>query len=698
MYHAIVFLPLLGAIIAALITLAGARARYPSGPPDAGAEDHAHGPVDESHAHGAPSPHGAHAVLDASHGEPDVPQPAAAGSRAAELVTTVFLFASMLLSWFAFVDVGFGHHDSHVAIFSWMTSGDLKVDWALRIDTLTVVMLVVVTTISSFVHLYSIGYMADDPFRPRFFSYLSLFTFAMLMLVTADNLVQLFFGWEGVGLMSYLLIGFWYQKPEANAAAIKAFVVNRIGDFGFSLGIFAVFLMTGAVDFDTVFAQAPALTGKTIHFLSWDVDALTLICLLLFMGAMGKSAQFLLHTWLPDAMEGPTPVSALIHAATMVTAGVFMVARLSPLFELAPNAQTFVTFIGATTAFFAATIGLVQNDIKRIIAYSTCSQLGYMFVAMGTGAYSVGMFHLFTHAFFKALLFLGSGSVILAMHHEQDIRHMGGLKDKIPFTYWTMVIGTLALTGFPLTAGYFSKDAIIEAAYVSTNPMALYAFGMTVIAAALTAFYSWRLIFLTFHGAPHDHHHYEEARESPMVMLIPLGFLAVGSIFAGYPFKDLFVGHGVAEFFRDSLKFGPNNHILEDMHHIPYLASIAPTVMMAIGFVIAWEFYIRRPELPVELARQQAPLYRFLLNKWYFDEIYDFLLVRPTLWLGRVLWKYGDGWVIDGLGPDGISARVLDVTRGVVRLQTGYLYHYAFAMLIGVAALITWFMFGGRVG
>jgi NADH-quinone oxidoreductase subunit L len=698
MYYAIVFLPLLGAIIAALITLAGARARYSGEPPDAGAEDHAHGRVDESHARAAPSPHGPHAVLDASQGEPDAPQPPAAGSRAAELVTTVFLFASMVLSWFAFADVGFGHHDSHGAIFSWMTSGDLKVDWALRIDTLAVVMLVVVTTISSFVHLYSIGYMADDPFQPRFFSYLSLFTFAMLMLVTADNLVQLFFGWEGVGLMSYLLIGFWYQKPEANAAAIKAFIVNRIGDFGFSLGIFAVFLMTGAVDFDTVFAQAPALTGKTIHFLSWDVDALTLICLLLFMGAMGKSAQFLLHTWLPDAMEGPTPVSALIHAATMVTAGVFMVARLSPLFELAPNAQTFVTFIGATTAFFAATIGLVQNDIKRIIAYSTCSQLGYMFVAMGTGAYSIGMFHLFTHAFFKALLFLGSGSVILAMHHEQDIRHMGGLKDKIPFTYWTMVIGTLALTGFPLTAGYFSKDAIIEAAYVSTNPMALYAFGMTVIAAALTAFYSWRLIFMTFHGSPHDRHHYEEARESPVVMLIPLGFLAAGAIFAGYPFKDLFVGHGVAEFFRESLKFGPTNHILEDMHHIPYLASIAPTVMMAIGFVIAWEFYIRRPELPAELARQQEPLYKFLLNKWYFDELYDFLVVRPTLWLGRVLWKYGDGWVIDGLGPDGISARVLDVTRGVVRLQTGYLYHYAFAMLIGVAALITWFMFGARVG
>ena len=610
----------------------------------------------------------------------------------------MFLFASMLLSWFAFADVGFGHHDSRVALFPWMVSGDLKIEWALRIDTLTAVMLVVVTTISAFVHLYSIGYMEEDPYRPRFFSYLSLFTFAMLMLVTADNLVQLFFGWEGVGLMSYLLIGFWYHKPEANAAAIKAFIVNRVGDFGFALGIFAVFMMTGAIDFDTVFAQAPSLTGKTIHFLAWDVDALTLICLLLFMGAMGKSAQFLLHTWLPDAMEGPTPVSALIHAATMVTAGVFMVARLSPLFELAPNAQTFVTFIGATTAFFAATIGLVQNDIKRIVAYSTCSQLGYMFVAMGTGAYSVGMYHLFTHAFFKALLFLGSGSVILAMHHEQDIRHMGGLKDKIPFTYWTMVIGTLALTGFPLTAGYFSKDAIIEAAFVGKNPMALYAFVMTVVAAALTAFYSWRLIFVTFHGSPHDHHHYSEARESPMVMLVPLGFLAAGSIFAGFPFKDVFAGNGVAEFFRESLKFAASNHVLEDMHHVPYLIAMLPTLMMALGFVVAWEFYIRRPELPVELARQHEPLYKFLLNKWYFDEIYDFLIVRPTLWLGRVLWKLGDGWLIDGLGPDGISARVLDVTRGAVRLQTGYLYHYAFAMLIGVAALVTWFMFGGRVG
>src|SRR6187401_3596434 len=694
MVQAIVFLPLLGAILAGLIAIFGAHARNPSG--DA-VEHHDDGHGHGAHAH-ASDAHDDHGHDDHGHDDHHVAEPPAAGSRAAEFITTGLLLVSAALSWIALVDVGFMHHDLRIGLFSWINSGDLQVAWALRIDTLTAVMLVVVNTVSSLVHLYSIGYMDEDPNRPRFFGYLSLVTFAMLMLVTADNLVLLFFGWEGVGLASYLLIGFWYQKPSANAAAIKAFVVNRVGDFGFALGIFAVYMLLKSTDFETIFAGAPGLSGKTINFFGWHADALTLTCLLLFMGAMGKSAQFLLHTWLPDAMEGPTPVSALIHAATMVTAGVFMVARLSPLFELAPNAQAVVMFIGASTAFFAATVGLVQNDIKRIVAYSTCSQLGYMFVAMGAGAYSVGMFHLFTHAFFKALLFLGSGSVIYAMHHEQDIRKMGGLWRKIPFTYSVMVIGTLALTGFPLTAGYFSKDAIIESAYVAHNPFAFYAFAMTVIAAGLTSFYSWRLIFKTFHGEPHDQHHYEAAHEAPMWMLVPLGFLAVGAIFAGYPFKALFVGHGVAEFFRDSLKFGPNNHILEDMHHIPYLASIAPTVMMAIGFVIAWEFYIRRPELPVELARQQAPLYRFLLNKWYFDEIYDFLLVRPTLWLGRVLWKYGDGWVIDGLGPDGISARVLDVTRGVVRLQTGYLYHYAFAMLIGVAALITWFMFGGRVG
>ena len=572
-----------------------------------------------------------------------------------------------MLSWIAFWQVGFGHQDERIRLFTWIISADLKVDWALRIDTLTAVMLVVVTTVSALVHLYSIGYMAEDPYRPRFFAYLSLFTFAMLALVTADNLAQMFFGWEGVGLASYLLIGFWYHKPEANAAAIKAFVVNRVGDFGFALGIFAVFMMTQSIDFDTIFAQAPSLTGKTIDFFGWHADALTLICLLLFMGAMGKSAQFLLHTWLPDAMEGPTPVSALIHAATMVTAGVFMVARLSPLFELAPNAAAFVTLVGATTAFFAATVGLVQNDIKRIVAYSTCSQLGYMFVAMGVGAYSVGMFHLFTHAFFKALLFLGSGSVIMAMHHEQDIRNMGGLKNKIPFTYWCMVIGTLALTGFPLTAGYFSKDAIIEAAYSGHNPFAIYGFVMTVIAAGMTAFYSWRLIYKTFHGAPHDQHHYEAAHESPLVILIPLGVLAIGSLGAGFAFKEFFAGHEVEHFFRESLKQG---HIIEAMHRraVRRRAGCRP-LMMALGWGIAAYMYLLHPEIAPRLARQHDALYRFLLNKWYFDELYDLIFVRPALWLGRVFWKGGDGYVIDGFGPDGVSARVLDVTRNVVRLQ-----------------------------
>ncbi len=414
------------------------------------------------------------------------------------------------------------------------------------------------------------------------------------------------------------------------------------------------------------------------------------------MGAMGKSAQFLLHTWLPDAMEGPTPVSALIHAATMVTAGVFMVARLSPLFSLAPDAQVFVTIIGATTAMFAATVALVQTDIKRVIAYSTCSQLGYMFVAMGVGAYSVGMFHLFTHAFFKALLFLGAGSVIHAMHHEQDMRNMGGLKDRIPFTYIVMLVGTLALTGFPLTAGYFSKDAIIEAAFVSHSPVALYAYICTVGAALLTSFYSWRLIFKTFHGEPHDRIHWRDAHESPMVMLIPLAFLAFGSVFAGLPFKEIFAGHGVEGFFGTSLTFGKDNKVLEEMHHVPLTFAMLPTAMMALGFIVAWHFYIRRPDIPVELARQHEVLYKFLLNKWYFDEIYDALIVNPTKRLGYLLWKGGDGWLIDGFGPDGVSARVLDVTRNVVRLQSGYLYHYAFAMLIGAAIFITWFMFAFR--
>lgn len=685
MVQAIVFLPLLGAILAGIIAVFGAHGRCPS---DDTVEHHddAHGA--DAHASDA---HDAHAD-DHGHDDHHATEPPAAGSRAAELITTGLLFVSAALSWVVLVDVGFLHHDARIALFPWINSGDLQVAWSLRVDTLTAVMLVVVTTVSSLVHLYSIGYMDEDPYRPRFFGYLSLFTFAMLMLVTADNLVQLFFGWEGVGLMSYLLIGFWYQKPSANAAAIKAFVVNRVGDFGFLLGIFAIFALVGSIDFETIFHAAPGLTGKTVDFLGWHADALTLTCLLLFMGAMGKSAQFLLHTWLPDAMEGPTPVSALIHAATMVTAGVFMVARLSPLFELAPNAQAVVMFFGATTAFFAATVGLVQNDIKRIVAYSTCSQLGYMFVAMGAGAYSVGMFHLFTHAFFKALLFLGSGSVIYAMHHEQDIRMMGGLKDRIPYTYFVMVIGTLALTGFPLTAGYFSKDAIIESAYASGNPLAFYGFLMTVVAAGLTSFYSWRLIFKTFHGEPHDQEHYEAAHESPLWMLIPIGILAAGSIFAGFPFKELFAGHGVEEFFRDSVKMNP--HIIEEMHHIPQAVALLPTAMMVIGFVISWLFYIRRPYIPVELANDHQMLYQFLLNKWYFDELYDLIFVRPIKWIGYQLWKKGDGYIIDGFGPDGVSAGVLDVTRNVVKIQTGYLYHYAFAMLIGVAGLITWFMFG----
>ncbi len=694
MYEAIVVLPLIGAVIAGLIALIGARGRCPGADPPPPHDDHAAAPAAVDHSHTVPTP--LHAVSAAGHAADA--EPPAAGSGAAGLITTTLLVIACVLSWYAFFYVGVGGHEARVPLFTFITFADLHSEWALRIDPLTAVMLVVVTTISSLVHLYSIGYMEEDPYRPRFFCYLSFFTFAMLMLVTSDNLVQLFFGWEGVGLASYLLIGFWYHRPEANAAAIKAFIVNRIGDFGFSLGIFALFALTGAVDFDTIFAQAPTLAGQSFHFLSFDANALTVVCLLLFMGAMGKSAQFLLHTWLPDAMEGPTPVSALIHAATMVTAGVFMVARLSPLFSHSETASAFVTFIGATTAMFAATIALVQNDIKRIIAYSTCSQLGYMFVAMGVGAYSVGMFHLFTHAFFKALLFLGSGSVIIAMHHEQDTRRMGGLWRKLPFTYATMLVGTLALTGFPLTAGYFSKDAIIEAALVSHNAMAAYGYAMTLGAAALTAFYSWRLIFKTFHGEPHDREHYEAAHETALTMLVPLGLLAVGSIAAGYPALQVFTGHGADAFFRQALTLSTYSTLFENAEKLPLLLSLLPTAMMIGGFLVAWQFYIRRPDMPVELARRQTVLYEFLLNKWYFDEIYDFLLVRPTMWLGRLLWKGGDGFIIDGFGPDGVSARVLDVTRNVVRLQTGYLYHYAFAMLIGVAALVTWFMFAGARG
>jgi NADH-quinone oxidoreductase subunit L len=633
------------------------------------------------------------------------------GAKASEYITSGLLVISAVLSWIAFFTVAFGDGEVFtVEVLRWIQSGGVDASWALRIDTLTVVMLVVVNTVSSLVHIYSIGYMHHDPNRPRFFAYLSLFTFAMLMLVTADNLIQMFFGWEGVGLASYLLIGFWYKKPSANAAAIKAFVVNRVGDFGFALGIFGVFVLFGSLNLGTIFANAATYLpaegapegAAVLTFLGHALDkqaALTVVCLLLFMGAMGKSAQVPLHTWLPDAMEGPTPVSALIHAATMVTAGVFMLARLSPLFELSHTALTVVTTIGAITAFFAATVGLVQNDIKRVIAYSTCSQLGYMFVALGVGAYGAAIFHLFTHAFFKALLFLGSGSVIHAMSDEQDMRKMGGIRKLIPTTYWMMVIGTLALTGvgIPMTwigfAGFFSKDAIIEASFVGENAMATFAFVLLVIGAGFTSFYSWRLIFMTFHGEPRaDHETMHHVHESPPVMLVPLYVLAAGAVFAGVLFSFYFVGEGYEHFWKASLFTGPENHVLHEMHGVPLWVKLAPIVVTIAGFLVAWQFYIRRPAAPRELAAQHRGLYAFLLNKWYFDEVYDFLFVRFAKWLGYTLWKKGDGTVIDGFGPDGISARVVDVTNRVVKLQTGYLYHYAFAMLIGVAALVTWMM------
>jgi len=636
----------------------------------------------------------------------------AIGARGSELITSGLLVVSAVLSWVAFFSLALGDQEGFtVPLLQFISSGSLDVNWALRIDTLTAVMLVVVNTVSSLVHIYSIGYMHHDPQRPRFFAYLSLFTFAMLMLVTADNLVQMFFGWEGVGLASYLLIGFWYKKPSANAASMKAFIVNRVGDFGFILGIFGVFMLFGSVSFDTIFANTqnylpgtPESAEPVLTFLGYSLTthaALTIVCLLLFVGAMGKSAQVPLHTWLPDAMEGPTPVSALIHAATMVTAGVFMVARLSPIFELAPTALMIVTLVGAFTAFFAATVGLVQNDIKRVIAYSTCSQLGYMFVALGSGFYGAAVFHLFTHAFFKALLFLGAGSVIHAVSDEQDMRKMGGLRKLIPQTYWMMVIGTLALTGVGIPgtligmAGFFSKDAVIEGAFAAHTAAGQFAFVLLVIAAVFTSFYSWRLIFMTFHGkarASADVMHH--VHESPLVMLAPLYILAFGAVFAGVVFSEYFIGHHFTDFWKGALFVLDDNHILHDFHSVPVWVKWSPFAAMLIGLLVSWHFYIRSPESPKQLAARNRGLYAFLLNKWYFDELYDFLFVRPAMRLGQFLWKKGDGMVIDGFGPDGISARVVDITNRVVKMQTGYLYHYAFAMLIGVAALVTWMMLG----
>ena len=621
------------------------------------------------------------------------------GPRPSEIVTTALLMIAAVLSWIAFVQVGFNGETARVPLFRWISSGDLDTAWSLRVDTLTAVMLVVVTTVSALVHLYSIGYMHEDDSRPRFFAYLSLFTFAMLALVTSDNLLQMFFGWEGVGLASYLLIGFWYKKPEASAAAIKAFVVNRVGDFGFALGIFALFAVFGTISLDAIFAAAPGQVGNTIEFLGYQVDTLTLIALLLFMGAMGKSAQFLLHTWLPDAMEGPTPVSALIHAATMVTAGVFMVARLSPIFELSPTALEVVVFIGALTAFFAATVGLVQNDIKRVIAYSTCSQLGYMFVACGVGAYSAGIFHLFTHAFFKALLFLGAGSVIHGMHHEQDMRRMGGLAKKLPLTWAMMLIGTLALTGVGIPhlvgfAGFHSKDAIIEASYAA-HTLHNYAFWALVVAAFMTSFYSWRLMFMTFHGETRaDHHAYDEAHEGPWVMRIPLIVLSIGAVFAGVGFYYYFIGGGYEGFWREALFEAPGKDIRHHMHEVPEWVFWAPFIAMAAGLALAALYYIVAPGLPAATARIFRPVYLFLLNKWYFDELYDRIFVRPAFAIGRFLWKGIDGAIVDG-AIDRVTRGVLWGTGLVTRFQTGYLYHYAFAMLIGVAGLLTYFILAG---
>ncbi|MBS0521262.1 MAG: NADH-quinone oxidoreductase subunit L [Proteobacteria bacterium] len=626
------------------------------------------------------------------------------GDRPAQVVTSAALLIAAALSIFVFVRIGFGPEDGKqmvVKLFDWIGSGTLEVAWSLRVDTLTAVMLIVVTGVSSMVHIYSIGYMAEDPSIPRFMSYLSLFTFFMLMLVTADNLVQLFFGWEGVGLASYLLIGFWFDRPSANAAAMKAFIVNRVGDFGFALGIAAVWLLSGSVGFHEVFAKAPEMAQMRIHFLGMDLPALETACILLFIGAMGKSAQLGLHTWLPDAMEGPTPVSALIHAATMVTAGVFMVCRLSPLFELSPVASQVVTLIGAATAFFAATIGLTQFDIKRVVAYSTCSQLGYMFFAAGVGGYSAAMFHLMTHAFFKALLFLGSGSVINCLHHEQDMRKMGGVKEKAPQTFYLMWIGTLALSGIGVPfilghgigfAGFYSKDSILEAAYGAGTQVGMIAYWLGIIAAFMTAFYSTRLMFMTFYGKYRgDHHTWDHAHESPAVMLIPLYVLGLGALAAGFVAYPWFVGESWEHFWGHSIAVKATEMIVHSMHHVPEWSAVLPLVMGIAGIALSYLYYIAMPDLPAKTVATFSGLHRFFFNKWYFDELYDAIFVRPALALGRVLWKGGDGAVIDGLGPDGIAARSRELAGVLSRFQSGYLYHYAFAMLVGVAAAVTYF-------
>jgi len=609
------------------------------------------------------------------------------GDRNSEIITSLLVTISAILSAVVLYEVIFNQYQDNIILATWINSGTLDVNWSMKIDPLSAVMLVVVTSVSSLVHIYSIGYMSHDPHKPRFMAYLSLFTFAMLMLVTSDNFIQLFFGWEGVGLCSYLLIGFWFKKETANAAAIKAFLVNRIGDFGFALGIFLIFYLFGTVNYSEVFELIPTITEKNLIFLGIEVNAIDLICLLLFIGAMGKSAQILLHTWLPDAMEGPTPVSALIHAATMVTAGVFLVVRCSPIYEYSELALNVITIIGMSTAFFAATVALVQTDIKKIIAYSTCSQLGYMFFAAGVGAYNVAMFHLFTHAFFKALLFLGSGSVIHAFKDEQNINNMGGVWKKLPYTYGLMVIGTLALTGFPFLSGFYSKDAIIEFAYLKGNTTGYYAAGIGIVTAFLTSIYSWRLIFKTFHGEYNNKDiKIEETHESPIVMLIPLILLSVGAIFAGYTFKELFVGSGGAiNFWQNSIFF------LEPLstEHPPLWFLILTPILVIISIPIAYYLFVKNKNLPEQIINVNKPLYNFLLNKWYFDELYDVLIVNPSKKLGIFLWKFFDIKLIDGFGPDGISTLIKKCSQKASKFQSGFIYQYAFIMLIGFSALLT---------
>ena len=615
------------------------------------------------------------------------------GPRGAQAVSCGSLLLAAVLAVPMCYDVAVLGHVRDVDVFSWIRSGDLDVMWSLRFDQLSAVMVTMVTWVSAMIHLYSIGYMAHDRSIQRFFSYLSIFTFFMLMLVTANNFVQMFFGWEGVGVASYLLIGFWYERPSAGAASIKAFVVNRVGDFGFALGIFAVFAAFGSVSFDPVFAAVPAFAGKSTMIGSWHFDHLTLICLLLFVGAMGKSAQLGLHTWLPDAMEGPTPVSALIHAATMVTAGVFMVCRLSPMFEYAPHALFVVTLVGASTAIFAATVGMVQNDIKRVIAYSTCSQLGYMFFAAGVSAYPAAMFHLITHAFFKALLFLSAGSVIHSMSDEQDLRKMGGLWRLIPITYGLMWIGSLALAGIPYFAGYFSKDAILESAFAAHTGIGNYAFALGVAAAFLTAFYSWRLLYMAFHNKSRaDHHTIEHVHESPYIMLVPMMVLAVGAILSGGLLFTHFVGEGSAEFWAKAILILPGHDALEGAEHVPAWVKAAPLVVGLTGIAIATYLYLVRTELPAKIACVFRWIYLFFLNKWYFDELYDFLFVKPAFRLGRGLWLGGDKGVIDAVGPDGMASATAGLSRGASKLQSGYVYHYAFAMLAGVVIMVTWYL------